>query len=321
MLKLKFYFSYNKMNYLDENQKYFRKCYPHISKNIKLPSGFNSSDELYKTLMRTDPQNGKNCRWIIDRFKSGEVLIEDLEQLKADLETFFQIVPFLKAHQKKLSSYESYAELKQVIEPFESLERVDISRMETTEDYEILKTPWGVLSKVLTQKGACELGKSTKWCTASTIGKNPFNDFIRDGPIYIWQDYELKNKKVQFQFESGQFMNEQDIRISKDLINYYRTQHPVLKELFKQYEDKLLSLELEENENYINYMIAIGIKRWPELEYALLNNKKSLLLAEYAEEFINTRWPEAEPIILLDAEASWRYALNLIRGPWPKRSQ
>ena len=56
---------------------------------------------------------------------------------------------------------------------------------------------------------SCELGSGTEWCTATGNTSNYFNEYIEDGPLYIFMK-PGSDEKYQFHFESGQFMDQDD---------------------------------------------------------------------------------------------------------------
>lgn len=73
-----------------------------------------------------------------------------------------------------------------------------------------------------TQNAACHLGQGTRWCTAATKGKNMFEDYNDEGPLFIIQPKKTKyeGEKYQVHLQSGSYMNERDesitIRFLKD---------------------------------------------------------------------------------------------------------
>ena len=56
---------------------------------------------------------------------------------------------------------------------------------------------------------SCELGSGTEWCTATGNTSNYFNQYIDEGPLYIFMK-PGSDEKYQFHFESGQFMDKND---------------------------------------------------------------------------------------------------------------
>jgi len=71
-----------------------------------------------------------------------------------------------------------------------------------------------------TSQASCSFGAGTKWCTASKGSSQYFEEYIRDGLLYIIRTKDANYDKdsiiatsnpiYQFHFESGQFMNVQD---------------------------------------------------------------------------------------------------------------
>ena len=68
-----------------------------------------------------------------------------------------------------------------------------------------------------TSQASCSFGAGTKWCTASTGSSEYFNEYSKEGPLYIIRakdaNYDkdsiiaTSNPRYQFHFESGQFMD------------------------------------------------------------------------------------------------------------------
>ena len=62
------------------------------------------------------------------------------------------------------------------------------------------------------QSAACYYGQGTRWCTASTKSRNYFQEYNKDGPLYIVipKNPKHKGEKYQLHFESYSFMDEND---------------------------------------------------------------------------------------------------------------
>ena len=56
-----------------------------------------------------------------------------------------------------------------------------------------------------------ELGSGTEWCTATGKTSRFFDDYIKQGPIYIFDNG--KGEKYQFHYENNEFMNKNNISI------------------------------------------------------------------------------------------------------------
>jgi hypothetical protein len=57
---------------------------------------------------------------------------------------------------------------------------------------------------------SCELGSGTEWCTATGNTSSYFNDYIEDGPLFIFIDNSDPKNKYQVTFEDEQFMDRYD---------------------------------------------------------------------------------------------------------------
>jgi hypothetical protein len=59
---------------------------------------------------------------------------------------------------------------------------------------------------------SCELGSGTEWCTATGKTRSFFDDYISQGPLFIFIK-PGSDEKYQFSYEGKQFMNKNDIGI------------------------------------------------------------------------------------------------------------
>lgn len=75
--------------------------------------------------------------------------------------------------------------------------------------------------------GSCTLGKGTKWCTAYSDDDGYYKEYSSQGPLYILINKSDKSDKYQFHFESGQYMNKEDVSID----------HKEFSHIFKNNED------------------------------------------------------------------------------------
>ena len=57
---------------------------------------------------------------------------------------------------------------------------------------------------------SCELGSGTEWCTATGNTPNFFNNYIEEGPLFIFIDNSDPKNKYQVSFEEEQFMDRYD---------------------------------------------------------------------------------------------------------------
>lgn len=117
---------------------------------------------------------------------------------------------------------------------------------------------------------------------------------------YIWRD--KNGKKYQFYFGNDvQLMDAQDRPLNKKMINYFRTEHPILSKVFNQQEQEIL----KNPRKVYHYAVGTLQQRWPEAEAVLL--REPAIAHWYAVNMFDGRWPEAEPYIKQDANAWDKY--------------
>ena len=61
----------------------------------------------------------------------------------------------------------------------------------------------------LTHAASCKYGSHTRWCTTYSTADSYFNQYSREGPLFIIIDRQ-KDEKWQLHFESGQYMDATD---------------------------------------------------------------------------------------------------------------
>jgi hypothetical protein len=295
-----------------------------VSTSIEYPN----KESVFELLMTADPEDGKNCSWIFNQYKAGLFILEDVERVREDLELFFRNNRVLKPDQQKLEKY-NYSQLKELLQQFQP--KLSSNIISEDPDVKILyKGEYGQLMVPLTEEASCKIGSGTKWCTAANKN-NMFESYNKHGPLYVWVDYKRDKKKYQFHFDLETpkfiFMDELDNHIDTELLNYYRIEHPILSQLFKEQEKYIL----QSNNPKSAYEYAkTAIKgRWYEAEPIIMMHPHGAYLYAknvikidpknaylQAKNVIKGRWKEAEPVIMTDQKYSYLYAKNVIKGRW-----
>ncbi len=89
------------------------------------------------------------------------------------------------------------------------------------------------------EAAACKYGRETRWCTASTRGHNMFDQYNRQGKLYILipKKPKYEGEKYQLHFDSNSYMDENDdpVNINWLLIDRF----PGLREFFMKNEPEL----------------------------------------------------------------------------------
>jgi hypothetical protein len=282
-------------------------CFDRLGK-VVVTSEYPTKEAVFRRLMEADPEHGKNCSWIFDQYKAGFFFLEDVGRVREDIEIFLKNSRVL---QKKLANF-SYPELKIVLQQFQ----LTLSHEIISEDPDIkilYKGEYGQLLVPLTVEASCKVGSGTKWCTAAKK-ENMFIKYSEKAPLYVWIDYKRGKKKYQFHFDLDtpefMFMDELDNPIDDDLLNYYRTHHPIVSELFKEREQEILG------DPMASYMYSADVlkRRWLEAEPIIMTD--SFAAYRYAYRVLKRRWIEAEPIIMSEPDDLVEYILVVVKGRW-----
>ena len=275
--------------------------------------GVTDVDRILSALEEMDPTPNKQYMiWLANQYISNNFRLEDTPRIKEVLTKFNRYKSRLP--ERDLGKYDLH-KLEDTIDRIEgvslgSKEALSTGTFPVVPDSEVLYNgPLGQLSIPKTEEASCELGSGTKWCTAGREG-NQFNYYTEEGPLYIWRD--KNGEKYQFHFPTAQLMDSRDERISDGIIQYFRTQHPILKKLFAK-QETAVAKNPEAAGAYAKDVIR---GRWPEAEPIIAKNPEAAL--EYAVDVIRGRWPEAEPIIAKNPEVALEYAVVVIKGRWPE---
>lgn len=106
------------------------------------------------------------------------------------------------------------------------------------------------------QAAACYYGQGTQWCTASTQSTNYFNQYNKEGPMYILlpKKPQYDGEKYQLHFPSGQFMDEQDRNVDVvelldmrfgNLVDFFREEEPIINDWLVFTPDEMLEPLIE----------------------------------------------------------------------------
>lgn len=180
-----------------------------------------SSDPTYNP--QKPDKMGKYGKWLLSIYKKGDLKLEDLYKATEYLTLFNKY--YNKIEQKDINSYKTLPELFAIVKPFKDA-MDNGEEMATSKSDEVRKfkkdvkklyedSNWLILIP-LTKEAAIYYGKNTEWCTAATKFHNMFDYYNSRGPIYINID-KRNNRKYQFQFETSQFMDENDHQLKSPI--------------------------------------------------------------------------------------------------------
>jgi len=225
-----------------------------------------------------DPTKGEYSEWIIKHLikdvSSGDM--NDKQLWRFFTEDFFKVYEDLEKYHKykrlfkkasidmnnpntatltdinRIDGFDELYKMIRVIQPYideieqkesEALVEKDAEKVYTSDNYLV------VVPK--TQEASCAYGRGTRWCTASTGSYNYFNQYNKQGPLYIIINRKTQ-EKFQFHFPSEQYMNADDSAIN---VWEFFEKNPELKEFF---------LELGIKNDSWNFVSAINYEKLDE---------------------------------------------------------
>ena len=198
---------------------------------------------------QADPTpNKKYTQWMARQFASGLSAVTTLEDVTSTLSDY--VTKFHKLNQKRrlqpplndINRYRDVYHLMDVLDdiPDEEQEATGQAKKAYQDSDVSVVIP-------LDQQAACKYGRQTRWCTAAVHGKNYFNEYNEQGPLYILfpQNPRRQGEKYQLHFPSWQFMDEHDNPV--DLSNLLSKRFPQLRDWLKTQPETYNSIALADN--------------------------------------------------------------------------
>jgi len=242
-----------------------------------------TAEQLVQEFEKADPTRTKSyMKWIIREYLVGNFLLEDISYLNQVLTVYHQYKRQLPVEQRdigRLSRGDVNGIYLQITEPEPSTEAdtdLNIPGVKV-----IYSGPLGHLVIPETFAASKILGKGTSWCTRQRKGY--FNQYSSQGPLYIWiERLSRGGEKMQFHFESAQFMDSRDRRLSEEVMGQLLF-HPIIGKFFKKYEDTLK--QSGNGEKLINFWNRFPLEvlkkhapgkmafKGPDGEYFIMNGK------------------------------------------------
>ena len=194
-------------------------------------------DFILAELETGDPTAHKEyTQWIAKMYILGETPLEDIGSTLKEYLYKFAILKrkkLIAPPANDINRYSSFTNFMDVMDEYELPENDVVNKGEATEVYEDASV------RVLVpedQASACYYGRGTRWCTAATKGTNYYNQYSRQGPLYILlpKSPTHPGERYQLHFPSGQFMDEGDDPV--DLYDLLVRRFDMLLDFFKQQE-------------------------------------------------------------------------------------
>jgi len=168
-----------------------------------------------------DPTSNKQyVPWLVRMYSRGGVKYEDLN--RHNLIGMYEIGKkrkLIKPEHRDINRFKTYQEFEDVMFNNYDLDEIFGTEEDETEKPQAKKVfdNEEVLVIVPENKAAaCKYGKNTRWCTAAVHSHNYFDDYNKEGPLYILipKIPQHNGEKYQLQFETNSYMDEHDEPVS-----------------------------------------------------------------------------------------------------------
>ena len=193
----------------------------------------NIEEDMIRKLIALDPtyrgnENlGNYGRWILSIYNKGNLKEEDFYKVTDYLNTFEENKK--KFTNKDIFQFKSLPDLYNAIQQISGEDTELSARQQQRElkkqgmkDAKLLfeDEKWQVWTPT-SYEASCKLGAGTAWCTASGKHSGYYDDYTRNGTLYIMINKEDPEDKYQFHFETSSFMDSDDRSIElMDFLDY-----------------------------------------------------------------------------------------------------
>lgn len=160
-----------------------------------------------------DPSiNKKYTQWMARQFMTSEPHLEDVLSTLSDYVTKFHKLNAkrkLPPGENDINRYKTAKQLYLVMDRYDDPVNNNVDQGKASKAYEDANVTVIVPED---EAAACRYGRQTRWCTAAVHGSNYFDQYNRQGPLYILiPKHPTRNgEKYQLHFESSQYMDEND---------------------------------------------------------------------------------------------------------------
>jgi len=244
------------------------------------------TDEAMSAIEAADPTNNKKyTQWMARQFAMGHVL--KLEDVVSTLANY--VAKFDKLNRKKkipspfndINRYKTANDFMNKMDEYEDI--VDDSEDKNSKAKKVYDDNDVTVVVPENEAAACKYGRGTRWCTAATKGRNYFDQYNRQGPMYILMPKTptYTDEKYQLHFSSGQFMDEEDNEVVLSWL--LKTRFPQLFDFFKQQHPEYFDRSLEFTSDQTLSQLAEKIKE-------LLRDHLYDMVSEWESNSYNYYW-------------------------------
>lgn len=259
---------------------------------------------ILAAIEQKDPSPNKQyTQWLARTYARGGVSIEDLN--RGNLIGAFDTAKkrrMVKPEHADINRFKFYQDFEDAME----------ANYNNFEDLENETQPDGKSTKVYNddnvtiivpedEAAACKYGRGTRWCTASTRGMNYFNQYNRQGKLYILipKNPKYEGEKYQLHFSSNSYMDENDDPVPlSDILNrfpgtkeFFFNIEPSLKEKINFVPDEELQQAIESVAELAQEKIWEATSEWEFDDYSYYNYLKD---EGYVDEEGDIDWDKVE---------------------------
>ena len=196
--------------------------------------------KLLKTFEDVDPTNKKEyVQWLVRTYINDQMSIEDIGSTIAEyLDKFntLKIKRHIKPPKNDIGQYKDFNGFMNEVDQYQDPLAVGKEKQAERGKYEVIYDADNLLVfKPKDKTAACFFGRGTRWCTAATRGRNYFNHYNRQGPMYIIipRKPDHPGEKYQFHFDSSQYAEESDRMLKPNELIALVDKHPQLADIFR----------------------------------------------------------------------------------------
>jgi hypothetical protein len=236
------------------------------NKDIKSKDNKSLEEKDVQMIFNADPSSNKSyVNWLILLFKSTEktIFLEDLYKATDYLTIYDKAKKNIEDERSKnIFNIKSLPELYDIIQPFKEDETKLLSKKQLRGDtpvegqYEVIFSDenWDVIIPK-THASSCYWGSGTEWCTAVDANANYYNNYTKDGPLYIFRHKTDPKLRYQLHFESSQF---KDVRDNEYSPAKFFNSYPYLKDVLSNYWSKHLDILNKSKKNPLSEVLNRG---------------------------------------------------------------
>jgi hypothetical protein len=225
---------------------------------------------------RDPTPNKQYTQWLAKVYIQDTWYIEDLNRNNwLGLYDLAKRRNMLRPEHRDINQFQSYGQFEDTMMEFYDPDEIDNQTTKIDQKGQAKEIYNGSTARIIIpedQTAACYYGQGTRWCTAATRGKNYFDTYSDQGPLYIVipKNPQYLSEKYQLHFPSYQFMNEEDrpVRLSyllnerfPELLDEFKKIIPGLNDWVSFANDNLLENILDFVKKAILYFN--GVDKYP----------------------------------------------------------